>query len=107
MQDIDIKQATIFVETGMRYTPSSPLIIRVYQQGNENAAGSMMVKTTYGETSQAMQVEIRAGSGPRTIIVDAWDPATTSANNKGCIMGTLNLYGQPADDGSMGSNPIN
>ena len=106
MQDLDIKQATIFVETGMRYTPSTPVIIRVYQKGYEDSAGTMMVKTTYGETSQGMQVEIRSSIGPRVIIVDAWDPSATSPNNKGCIMGVLNLYGQPASDNTI-DTPIN
>ena len=94
-QDVDIKQATIFVEFGTRYTPSNPCIIRVYQKTREEDAGTMLVKTAYGETSQAMNVEIRGSYGPRTLIVDAWDPATDQPNNVASIRGTLNLYGQP------------
>jgi len=94
-QDVDIKQATIFVEWGSNYTSANPAIIRVYQEGLEEYAGIMSVGTFYGETSQSMSVEIRANNGARKIIVDAWDPASSSPNNKASFFGNINLYGQP------------
>ena len=94
-QDIDIKQVSIFVESTTRLSPSSPGIIRVYQKGNESNAAMMEIKTSYGEVSQGMNVELLGQNGQRTLIIDAWDPSNTDPNNKAGFMGTLNVYGTP------------
>ena len=41
-----------------------------------------------------MDVEIKGSVGARTIIVDAWDPDSSTPNNTRSINGTLKLYGQ-------------
>ena len=56
----------------------------------------MNVGITTGGLSQVMEVEILGSQGPRTVIIDAFDPDTGSPNNTCSIKGTIELYGQAA-----------
>ena len=54
----------------------------------------MNIGVSSGGLSQTKDVEIKGSVGARTIIVDAWDPDSSTPNNTCSINGTLKLYGQ-------------
>ena len=54
-----------------------------------------------GSLSAVMEVEIIASNGPRVVIIDAFDPDTTSPNNTCSMNGVLSIYGQTIIDGMM------
>ncbi len=73
---------------------ANPGIIRVYQEGLEGAAATLEVKAPVWIT-QAFNLDILGALGSRVVIIDAFDPASSSPNNLAQFSGSITLMGKP------------
>lgn len=96
--DIRIKLAVLDINLATNLSSSSPAVLRIYQAGQESNAGTMSIAVNTGAVSGPVDVEILGANGPRTIIVDMFDPDTGTPNNTASVMGILNLFGVPVMD---------
>jgi len=72
---------------------ANPVVIRVYQEGNENAADSITISSEFTDTVQTMNVRIISSVGAsRVLIVDAYDP--NDNNNVTSISGSISVHGE-------------
>lgn len=77
---------------------TTPLIIRVYQEGSENDAALIEV-IAVGRSNTPMNIPIKSSNGLRTLVIDAFDPSTDPNNTAG-MTGSISVNGQPIVDGS-------
>lgn len=76
-------------------TGANPAIIRVYQYGRESSA-VMIEISGVGEFVQPINLVIATQYGSdRKVIVDAWDPDTSTPNNSCSLAGTVSVAGRP------------
>lgn len=72
---------------------ANPVVIRVYQAGNENAADSLTVSAEFVDIVQTMNVQILSSVGSsRTLVVDAYDP--NNNNNVTSISASISVHGE-------------
>ena len=96
--DVSIKLIVLSVTWASGVSADSPGVLRVYQVGQEANAGTTSITIENGLITTAVDVEILAANGARTVKIDLFDPDNTSPNNTCSINGVVNLYGQPITD---------
>lgn len=97
--NIDIDCDVLKTKFGSDTKAVNPLTVRVYQEGNEAQADSLLVEYTDAAVSSGADATIRASKGPRNIIVDFYnpsDPDNTSHKNEAGFAGRITVYGTPA-----------
>ena len=90
LTEMQIECSSIFGATG-----SNPAIIRVYQYGRESSAATIELSGV-GIHLQNINILIAARYGAdRKVIIDAWDPDTSSPNNTCSLKGKVAIAGRP------------
>lgn len=97
--NIDIDCDVLKTKFGSDTKAVNPLTVRIYQEGNEAQADSLLVEYTDTAVSSGADATIRASKGPRNIVVDFYNPAdpdNTSHKNEAGFAGRITVYGTPA-----------
>ncbi len=93
--DFIITSITLNCTSATGVSANNPGIIRVYKEGYESSAAILEVENV-GANTQTVSLSILGGTADtRTVIVDAYDPASANANNTCTMKGTLTISGRP------------
>jgi len=85
----------VLINSGRYFSSGNPAVLRVYQDGQENSAGTIDLTTRNGIITGNIDVDIKLAYGlSRTLIVDLWDPDTSAPNNDASIQGHVDIYGE-------------
>lgn len=77
---------------------SNPAIIRVWQSGRESYAATVEISSV-GISLQPISLVVAARYGAdRKVIIDAWDPDTSTPNNSCSLKGVVSVTGRPVYD---------
>ena len=104
--DVTLTQIQVDCSSVIGATGANPAIIRVYQYGRESSAATIEI-SSIGINLQVISLTILSRYGTdRKVIIDAWDPDTSSPNNTCSIAGTVSIAGRPYVDVGGASNQI-
>lgn len=93
--DFKVTFVHVTVESGRWLSATSPAVLRVWQDGQETSAGTVDITTRNGIVTGVMDVDIKTAYGAsRTLVVDLWDPDTSSPNNYNSVAGHVDIYGE-------------
>ena len=93
--DFKLTHYTVIITGIEGATEASPGVIRIYQKNNEANAALVDVYQIANYNNDILVNIEQANEVNRTIVVDAWDPASSGANNNCSIAGKVILHGEP------------
>ena len=93
--DFKLTHYTIIILGIVGATEADPGVIRIYQKDNEVNAALVDVYQVATYANDILVTIEQANEVNRTIVVDAFDPAASNANNDCTISGKVILHGEP------------
>ena len=93
--DFKLTHYTVIITGIEGATEVSPGVIRIYQKNNDANAALVDVYQIANYSNDILVNIEQANEVNRTIVVDAWDPAASGANNTCSIAGKVILHGEP------------